>query len=139
MNFAVLRTEGDTVKVNVSQRSAVETRGRDFSAIMDNLARLGGGSVETGNEYPSWEPQRDSDLLRRCVEVYRHLYGGEPKIEVTHAGLECGAIGARVPGLEMISFGPTILQPHSPDERLHIPSVGTTRSYFRELLKSYRP
>jgi dipeptidase D len=138
MNFAVLRTELSRVKVLTNQRSAVTTRGADFSETMFGLARLCGGTCETGNHYPSWEPKSGSDLLERSKRMWTSLYGTEPAVEVPHAGLECGAIGSCFPGLDMISFGPTIVQPHSPDERMFIPSVGRVRTFFRELLKSYK-
>ncbi len=138
MNFAVLKTESEQVKVLTNRRSAVMSRGADFSETLFALARLYGGSYETGNHYPPWEPRSSSDVLDRGKRIWKELFGEEPEVEVTHAGLECGAIGSRFPGLDMISFGPTILQPHSPDERMHIPSVGRVRTFFRELLKSYK-
>jgi dipeptidase D len=138
MNFAVLTTEKGAVKVLTNRRSAVMSRGADFSETMFGLARLYGGTYETGNHYPPWEPQSSSDILERGKKIWKELFGAEPEVEVTHAGLECGAIGACYPGLDMISFGPTILQPHSPDERMNIPSVGRVNIFFRELLKSYR-
>ena len=136
MNFAIVKTEDNAVKVLTNRRSAVMSRGEDFSQVMFSLARLYGGSYETGNFYPSWEPQLDSALLERAKEVWKKLYGKEPVVEVTHAGLECGAIGALYPGMDLISFGPTILQPHSPDERLLIPSLGRVRQFFRDFLKA---
>lgn len=138
MNFAVLRTDEKQVKVLTNRRSAVMSRGADFSETMFGLARLYGGSYETGNHYPPWEPQSSSDILDRGKQIWKDLFGVDPEVEVTHAGLECGAIGSRYPGLDMISFGPTILQPHSPDERMNIPSVGRVTMFFRELLKSYK-
>ena len=138
MNFAVLRTEETEVKVLTNRRSAVMSRGADFSEIMFGLARLFGGTYETGNHYPPWEPRNESDVMDRAKRIWSEMYGREPEVEVTHAGLECGAIGAIVPGLDMISFGPTILPPHSPDERLHLPSVGRVREFFRALVKGYR-
>jgi len=138
MNFAVLKTEKAQVKVLTNRRSAVMSRGADFTELMFALARLYGGSYETGNHYPPWEPKSSSDVLDRGKRIWKELFAEEPEVEVTHAGLECGAIGSRFPGLDMISFGPTILQPHSPDERMNIPSVGRVRTFFRELLKSYR-
>ncbi|MDF1566786.1 MAG: aminoacyl-histidine dipeptidase [Spirochaetaceae bacterium] len=138
MNFAVLSTKADMVSVLTNRRSAVMSRGADFSAMMFGLARLYGGSYETGNQYPPWEPRTESDVMERAKMIWTDLFGKEPEVEVTHAGLECGAIGATFSNLDMISFGPTIMQPHSPDERMLIPSVGRVRKFFRELLKSYR-
>ncbi len=138
MNFAVLRSEERQVKVLTNRRSAVMSRGTDFSETMFGLARLYGGTYKTGNYYPPWEPRSSSEVLERGKRIWKELFGSDPEVEVTHAGLECGAIGSRFPGMDMISFGPTILQPHSPDERMHIPSVGRVRTFFRELLKSYK-
>lgn len=138
MNFAVLRTEESVIKVLTNRRSAVMSRGADFSETMFGLARLFGGNYETGNHYPPWEPRSESEVMDRAKKIWKDLFDSEPEVEVTHAGLECGAIGSRFPGLDMISFGPTIMQPHSPDERMHIPSVGRVRKFFRELLKSYK-
>jgi len=137
MNFAVLRSREKTIEVLANRRSARPSRGADFSDIIRGLARIYGGSSRTGNHYPSWKPNENSDVLKRSKSIWAELFGAECEVELTHAGLECGAIGERFPNLDMISFGPTILQPHSPDERMHIPSVGRIRLFLRELLKSY--
>ena len=137
MNFAVLRSREKTIEVLANRRSARPSRGADFSDIIRGLARIYGGSSRTGNHYPSWKPNENSDVLKRSKSIWAELFGVECEVELTHAGLECGAIGERFPNLDMISFGPTILQPHSPDERMHIPSVGRIRLFLRELLKSY--
>ncbi len=139
MNFAAMSTEKDGVKILTNRRSALESRGSDFSALMVSLARLYGGSWETGNGYPPWEPREESPLADRARMVWKQVFGSEAKVEVIHAGLECGIIGSIFPGLDMISFGPTIMNPHSPDEKMFIPSVGRVRLFLRELLKSYRP
>lgn len=137
MNFAVLRSREKTIEVLANRRSARPSRGADFSDIIRGLARIYGGSSRTGNHYPSWKPNENSDVLKRSKSIWAELFGAECEVELTHAGLECGAIGERFPNLDMISFGPTILQPHSPDERMYIPSVGRIRLFLRELLKSY--
>lgn len=137
-NFAVLQTEENQVKALTNTRSAVMSRGHDSSETMFSLARLYGGIAESGNHYPPWEPRGASDLLDRCRSLWQRLHAGEAKTELTHGGLECGAIGANYPQMDMISFGPTIRQPHSPDERLHIPSAGRMQHFLRELLKGYR-
>jgi len=137
MNFAVLRSKKGAVEVLANRRSARLSRGVDFSDITAGLARIYGGSFSTGNYYPSWEPNEDSDVLKRSRRIWADIFGTECEVELTHAGLECGAIGERFPHLDMISFGPTILQPHSPDERMNLPSVGRVRLFLRELLKSY--
>lgn len=138
MNFAVLRSKKGAVKVLANRRSARLSCGVDLSDITAGLARIYGGSFSTGNYYPSWEPNEDSDVLRRSRRIWARLFGKECEVELTHAGLECGAIGERFPHLDMVSFGPTIIQPHSPDERINLSSIGRVRQFFRELLRSYR-
>jgi dipeptidase D len=78
-----------------------------------------------------------SPLLDRCKKIYRDCFGKPPAVETIHAGLECGIIGAKRPGMDMISFGPTIENPHSPEERLHIPSVSRTWEFLVALLASF--
>lgn len=138
VNFAILRSREKTVEVLANRRSARLSRGADFSDLISGLARIYGGSSSSGNYYPSWEPNENSNVLNRSKRIWSELFGAKCEVEVTHAGLECGAIGERFPGLDMISFGPTILQPHSPDERMYIPSVGRIRLFLRELLRNYK-
>ena len=78
----------------------------------------------------------NSPLLKRCKDVYQNLFGKEPSVEVIHAGLECGIIGSKYEGMDAISVGPTLENPHSPDERLYIPSVGKVWDFLVELLRS---
>lgn len=87
------------------------------------IARLAGGSVETGNEYPGWEPDLDSKVLGVARRVYEDIFKEAPKVEAVHAGLECGIIGRRIPGMDMTSIGPTITGAHSPDELTYADSV----------------
>jgi dipeptidase D len=88
------------------------------------------------NSYPGWQPNTSSPLLKKSKEVYRTLFSKDPVVEVIHAGLECGVIGSKYEGMDMISFGPTIEHAHSPDERVHVPSVGTTWKFLTALLES---
>jgi len=88
------------------------------------------------NKYPAWQPDMDSPLLRQAVQTYQRLFGKDPILEVIHAGLECAIIGERYPGIQMISFGPTIRSPHSPNERLYIPSIEPVWQLLAGLLES---
>jgi dipeptidase D len=133
-NLAVIRTEGESVLVTTSQRSSAPSRLEELSARIRAVAALAGASVTTVNRYPAWQPEADSDLLDTCRRIYRGLFEREPVVEVIHAGLECGIIGARLPGMKMISFGPTIRHPHSPEESLHLPSVGRVYDFLAHLL-----
>jgi dipeptidase D len=88
------------------------------------IGELAGAGIEEGNGYPGWKPDLDSEVLKVLTQVHVDRLGSEPEIKAIHAGLECGIIGEKVPGMDMISFGPQIEFPHSPDERVHIESVG---------------
>jgi dipeptidase D len=134
-NLAVLATDGDTLKITSSQRSSSESRLDDMTARVTAVARLAGGRCARLNRYPAWQPDTASRLLARCREVHRRLTGQEAVVEIIHAGLECGLIGAKAPGMEMISVGPTLRNPHSPDEALHIPSVDRVRNFLAALLE----
>ncbi len=99
----------------VSQRSAVMSRLAAINAQVENIAILAGLAVRTTNKYPAWPEKENDRLLERCRRVYRQCFDKEPLVEVIHAGLECAVIGSKYPGMEMISCGPTMKNPHSPD------------------------
>ena len=103
-----------------------------------SVARLAGAEGETSGGYPSWKPNMSSELLARCVDVYRKRFNKEPVVEAIHAGLECGIIGSKYDGMDMISFGPTIKNPHSPDEMIEIDSIGKTWDFMVALFESYK-
>lgn len=103
-----------------------------------SVARLAGAGGKLSGSYTAWHPDPDSALLARCVAVYENLFGGKPTVEAIHAGLECGIIGSKYPGMEMISFGPTIRNPHSPDEKIDIESIGKVWAFMAALFESYK-
>ncbi len=105
------------------QRSSSESGKMDVAATVAAPYRLAGCSVEQGGSYPGWAPNPDSEILDVMVAKYENLFGEKPHVNAIHAGLECGLLGERYPGLDMISFGPTIKGAHSPDERVNIKSV----------------
>lgn len=122
-NLAIVKTEPDRVLIHNLVRSSVDTAREDICGRLQSLFRLAGAGSRVGGEYPGWQPKPDAPILALVQDCYQALFGRPPEIGAMHAGLECGIIGARFPELEMISFGPTIRFPHSPDERVHIPSV----------------
>jgi dipeptidase D len=136
-NLAMLKTKTGVVEIVSSQRSSVMSRLSEITARIKSIAALAGAETENENAYPAWPPNMASPLLDRCKKVYRELFEKAPIVETIHAGLECGIIGAKRPGMDMISFGPTIENPHSPEERLHIPSVTQTWKFLTALLKSF--
>jgi len=137
-NLAWAGISPDRADFLTSQRSAVMSELQDMNERNIALAELAGGTCDTINKYPSWKPNPDSPLLKRCVELYKASTGKEPVIEAIHAGLECGLIGDIYEGMDMVSIGPTIQNPHTPKERLYIPSLEPFRAFLVELLKSYK-
>ncbi len=136
-NLAVIEEIGEKLEIHSSQRSSQMSQLDELTATIESAGVLAGAKMRSGNSYPPWTPKTESELLRRAREVYVNVYSREPKIGAIHAGLECGVIGAKYPGMDMISFGPTIRHAHSPDERVHIPSIETTWNYLKALLASF--
>jgi dipeptidase D len=122
-NLAVVKGTAEHVEVLCSSRSSVQS---ELDGTVDRLigiAREHGAAAEADSGYPGWQPNPDSPLLKTAVEVYEKLYGEKPEVMAMHAGLECGIIGDRVPGMDMISIGPTLKNPHSPSECVSVSSV----------------
>jgi len=117
------------------QRSSVESSKVDIAKTIGASFLNIGAEVEHSGSYPGWAPNTDSEILDIMVSLYKNMFGSDPKVQACHAGLECGILNERYPGLDMISFGPTIKNPHSPDEKVHIASVQKFWSLFVEVLK----
>jgi dipeptidase D len=137
-NFASIEISGDALTIITSQRSTVMTRIAELTARISSIGLLAGAEVNSTPPYSAWQPDMNSPLLRRSIETYRKLFGSVPKVEMIHAGLECGVIGAIYKGLDMISLGVTVENPHSPNERMYIPSVGKAWKFLVEFLKESR-
>jgi dipeptidase D len=137
-NLANVKIANSKLEIVTSQRSSVMTRLSALTWRIEAIARLAGADAASGNGYPSWQPNLQSPLLARCKDVYRKLFGREPHVEAIHAGLECGIIGDKKEGMDMISFGPTLKNPHSPDEKIHVESIGKIWDFLVELLKSLK-
>ncbi len=137
-NLASIRTVDDTLEFLSSQRSSIMDRLHFLTHRIEGVARLAGAAVHSEMGYPSWEPDVDSALLDRCKRIYKGLYDKDPVVEVIHAGLECGIIGSKYEGMDMISFGPTITGPHSPEERIEIKTIGMVWDFLAALLKDLK-
>ncbi|MGD9332192.1 MAG: aminoacyl-histidine dipeptidase [Desulfobacterales bacterium] len=138
-NLAIIRIKNDAFEVISSQRSSSMSRLEEMTARVSAVARLAGASATRMNHHPAWAPDLTATLLKHCQEVYQDLNGKAPRVEIIHAGLECGLIGDKVPGMEMISIGPNLRHPHSPEERLEVPSVGRVYTFLSRLLASFGP
>lgn len=132
-NLATVTIDGDTLKIGTSQRSSIESAKHSVTASVKAVFELAGADeIVIGDGYPGWQPDMQSNILKISKNVFTKLYNKEPEVKAIHAGLECGILGGKYPGLDMIAFGPTIQGAHSPDEKVHINDVNK----FYELLKS---
>lgn len=132
------RCAADQIEIVVGTltRSSSDSRLESVKDHIVAVGRLAGAAVEHGNDYPGWEPNIDSPLLATCRRVYQQLFKAEPQVAAIHAGLECGIIGKRVGGMDMVSFGPTIQGAHSPDERVFVDSVAKSWRYLVAVLEA---
>lgn len=135
-NLAIVKTKGDSVIANCLLRSSVDSAKEDLTIMIESVFTLAGAKVDFDGEYPGWKPNPDSDILKIMQKVYNEKYGKIPEINAIHAGLECGILGSVYTNWDMISFGPTIRFPHSPDEKVHIESVEKFWTFLVETLKN---
>ena len=138
LNLGILKTGENAVTASFCIRSSVDSEKemlKDRLACL--LAQLGGG-VSFSGEYPGWAYRPDSPLRELMTEVYREQYGREPKVEAIHAGLECGLLAGKLPGLDCVSIGPDLLEIHTPREKMSISSVQRVWMFVREILKRSR-
>ena len=137
-NMAKINIEDGKLIILSNQRSSNMDSLEMLCDRIMSVARLAGAEGQTSGGYPSWQPNMNSKLLARCQDVYEKRFGKKPVVEAIHAGLECGIIGAKYDGMDMISFGPTIKSPHSPEEKIEIESIGQVWDFMVALFESYK-
>lgn len=136
-NLAIVQSEEGKIVIKTLLRSSVETAKEALAQTLKAVFELASADEITfEGGYPGWKPNPDSAILKEMQELYEQLYGKKPAIMAIHAGLECGILGSKYPNWDMISFGPTICSPHSPDERVNIASVGKFWDYLKATLKN---
>ncbi|MBR5886069.1 MAG: aminoacyl-histidine dipeptidase [Alistipes sp.] len=133
-NLARVVSDGQTVKIQCLLRSSVNSEKHALGAAIKGVFELAGATVELTGDYDGWKPNMESPILHTMLASYESLYGVKPAVMAIHAGLECGIIGGKYEGLDMISFGPTICFPHSPDEKVEIASVEKFYSFLLHTL-----
>jgi dipeptidase D len=136
-NLATVELKGDTLQILTSQRSLTRSRLDEISTTIGAVAALAGATARCDSEYPPWTPNMQSTLLEVCQNVYSQVFDQEAKVKSVHAGLECAIIGDKYEGMDMISFGPDLRDPHSPNEGLYIPSLEKIWRFMVALLASY--
>ena len=134
-NLATIKILGDKLVIGTSQRSSIDSAKDYIASSVASILKLAGAEVELGDGYPGWKPNLDSELLKISKDVFKKLFNTEPEIKAIHAGLECGILESKNPGMDMISFGPTIMGAHSPDEKIKIETVEKFYNLLKGILK----
>jgi dipeptidase D len=135
-NLATVSVKENTITIGMSSRSPMKSALQDMRDRIKAIASLSGAKVSEGTPYPGWKPDLQSKILALSKKTFKDMFKAEPKIEAIHAGLECGIIGEKFPGMDMISIGPTLKNPHSPEEQLHISTVDKFYKYLLKILES---
>lgn len=136
LNVGILKTCDSEIIASSAIRSSIETAKYKVGLQLETLVRTFGGYTETHGEYPGWQFDPDSGLRADMVRIYREMFGKEAQVEALHAGLECGIMISKLPGLDCVSFGPDILDIHTTEEHLSISSTARMWDYLLEILKS---
>ena len=134
-NLAVITTKNDDVEIVTSQRSAIESSKWAAARMVATIFRMAGFDVEHSGNYPGWKPMPKSDVVLKLQAAHEKVFGHPAKLIAMHAGLECGVIGEKYPGMQMASFGPTIVDPHSPNERVQISTVASFWNFLKKALE----
>ena len=134
-NLAIISLNGDAAEIVTSQRSAIEASKHAVARMVATVLRMGDFDVEFAGSYPGWKPEPTSEIVRKLQAVHEQLFGSPAKLIAMHAGLECGVIGEKYPGMQMVSFGPTIVDPHSPNERVQISTAQSFWMYLKAVLE----
>lgn len=135
-NLAIVKTNNSGVNIQCLLRSSVDSAREDLKNKFVCVFELAGAKIGFDGEYPGWKPNMDSLILKASQKVYQDMYGKIPEIRAIHAGLECGLFGGVYPNWDMLSFGPTIRFPHSPDEKVNIETVVKFWDFLVEILKN---
>jgi dipeptidase D len=135
-NLAIVKLQNGKISVHCLLRSSVDSAKEDLANAIGCVFRLADAEAEFTGGYPGWKPNPKSDILKTMQETSKKMTGKLPEVKAVHAGLECGLLGGVYPNLDMISFGPTIRYPHSPDEKVKITSVKEFYTWLTETLKA---
>ena len=134
-NLAVVSTKDGTAEIITSQRSAIASSRNAVAQMVATVFGMAGFEVEQSGNYPGWKPEPSSEIVQKLQSVHQEVFGQPAKLIAMHAGLECGVIGEKYPGMQMVSFGPTIVDPHSPNERVQISTVQSFWKYLKAVLE----
>ena len=134
-NLAIVNVTPKRAEVLILARSSSESMMDYVGTMLESCFNMAGMKVEFSGRYGAWQPNFDSQITAQMVEIYKEMFGEEALVQVVHAGLECSLIGEVYPDMDLVSFGPTLRSPHTPDEHCHIPSVAKFWDFLKELLR----
>jgi len=135
-NLAVVKAANGKIEITSLQRSLNEKGKQEVAEAVRTALSNAGFKAESSGDYPGWDPNPNSEILKLSSELYKNKFGKTPEVKVIHAGLECGLLGSVYPNWDMVSFGPTIRWPHSPDEKVNIATVQKFWDFLVEILKN---
>lgn len=135
-NLATIAKKDGAIEIGTSQRSAIESSKQAAARMVRTVCELAGFEAVSGGGYPGWKPEPHSEIVQKLQKVHEKVFGEPAKLIAMHAGLECGVIGEKYPGMQMASFGPTIVGPHSPQEKVEISSVEGFWRYLVAVLET---
>ena len=135
-NLAIINIEGGKAEIAILARSSQDSMKQYLCNGLVSCFSMAGMQVKLEGGYSGWQPNPKSKLVAMMSDVYEKMYGKKPVVTACHAGLECGIIGVNYPDMDMASMGPTLLSPHTPSERCHIPSVEKFYNFVLEILKN---
>jgi dipeptidase D len=134
-NLGIVSVQNGQMKLACAARSSVDSELKETEQMIKSVWELADYPVEITGSYSAWTPDPDSPILRLMKSTYQELFGMQPIVTAVHAGLECGAIAGKYPGMDMISYGPTMSGVHSLSERIYIPSVKNSMALLSEVLR----
>jgi len=135
-NLATVSFNENEALIHLSTRSSIKSALQDLRDRIHAVAELSSAKITEEKPYPGWKPNLDSKILKLSKKIFKDMYGSEPKVEAIHAGLECGIIGEKFPSMDMISIGPTIKYPHSPEEQVNVSTVDKFYKYILKILEN---
>jgi len=135
-NLAIVKSDHGVINIQCLLRSSVDSAKDDLEQMMQSIFEMAGADFVFDGKYPGWKPNPNSLILKTMLNIYHEKFGHTPEIRAIHAGLECGILGGTYPNWDMISFGPTIRYPHSPDEKVNIATVQKFWDFLVETLKN---
>ena len=133
-NLSIVKIGEGKAEINILARSSCDTMKEFLALQLSSCFAMAGMKVELSGGYSGWQPNVNSPLLAALKKAYNEMFGKDPDVRVIHAGLECGIISTNYPGMDMVSFGPTLMSPHSPTERVEIPTVEKFYSLVKSLV-----